>query len=168
MSRKGCLEPWQSYSWKWENGCNLDVETTPDAIELFYTISRNSLPGEKVHIKIALSRTACNYGGECLWFRCPSRGCGRRVARLYLAGKYFLCRHCHDLAYSSQREGKEFRLMNKARKIYRRLGVNSYNDLFLEPKPKGMHLTTYEQLVNRAQEFESEALRAACIRFKII
>jgi len=40
-------------------------------------------------------------GGRA-FFQCPGRGCGRRVRYLYLYGRYFLCRHCHDLCYFSQ------------------------------------------------------------------
>jgi hypothetical protein len=31
--------------------------------------------------------------------------CGKRVAKLYALGRYFLCRHCYRLAYDSQSEG---------------------------------------------------------------
>jgi hypothetical protein len=168
LSRKGCLEPWLRYSWGWQNGCNIIIETSPEAIELAYTISCNGQQGERVHIEVPLSWTSCNYGGKRPWFICPGKGCGRRVAKLYLAGKYFLCRHCHDLAYLSQRQGKEFRLIDKAQKIYRRLGVKSHNDLYFKSKPKGMHQTTYDRLRDEAEELESEGLRAACIRFKLI
>lgn len=160
LNRKGCLEPGQRLSWKWQNGSNITIATEPGAIELFYGISRNGLPREDVHTEIPLSWSSCNYGRERPWFICPGKGCGRRVAKLYLAGKYFLCRHCHELAYSSQREGKEFRSLNKARKIYRRLGVNNCNDLFITSKPKGMHWRTYQKLVDEAQSLELESLSA--------
>lgn len=166
LNRKGCLEPGQRLSWKWQNGGNITIATKPGAIELFYGISRNGQPREDVHIEVPLSWSSCNYGRERPWFICPGKGCGRRVAKLYLAGKYFLCRHCHDLAYSSQREGKEFRSLNKARKIYRSLGVNNCNDLFITSKPKGMHWKTYEKLVDEAQSLELESLYA--IRQKLI
>jgi hypothetical protein len=35
LSRSGCLEPGQRYYWKWQNGCNIVIETKPEAIELF-------------------------------------------------------------------------------------------------------------------------------------
>jgi hypothetical protein len=168
LSRWGSLKPWLRYPLEWNNGSNIVIETRPGAIELFYGISRNGQPREDVHIEVPLSWTSCNYGGKRPWFVCPGKGCGRRVAKLYLAGKYFLCRHCHDLAYLSQRQGKEFRLIDKAQKIYRRLGVKSHNDLYFEPKPKGMHQTTYDRLRDEAEELEDEALQAACIRFKLI
>jgi hypothetical protein len=158
LNRKGCLEPWLRYAWNWQNGCNIVIETTSEAIELFYGISRNEQPREDVHIEVPLSWSSCNYGGKRPWFICPGKGCGRRVAKLYLAGKYFLCRHCHDLAYSSQRERKEFRLLNKAQKICRRLGANNCSDLFDVSKPKGMHQRTYEKLVEEAEELEHESL----------
>ena len=160
LNRWGYLKPWLRYPLKWNNESNIVIETKPGAIELFYGISRNEQPREDVHIEVSLSWSSCNYGRERPWFVCPGKGCGKRVAKLYLAGKYFLCRHCHDLAYSSQRQAKEFRLLDKAQKICRRLGVTNCDDLFGAPKPKGMHRRTYEKLVDGAQELEQESLYA--------
>jgi hypothetical protein len=167
LSRRDCLEPGQWYWWKWEDGSDITIETKPDSIELSYKISRNGQQKEEVRIKVFLSWTSCNYGGKRAWFICPGRGCGKRVAKLYLKGKYFLCRHCHDLAYSSQREGKETRLIYKAQKIYRKLGATNHMDRILKPKPKGMHQATYDRLIDKAEEIDNEALLAACIRFKL-
>jgi hypothetical protein len=166
LNRKGGLEPRQRYSWQWQDGCNIVIKTKPEAIELFYGISRNEQPREDVHIKVPLSWSSCNYGGKRPWFICPGKGCGKRVAKLYLAGNFFLCRHCHGLAYLSQRKAKEFRLLDKAQKICRRLGANNSNDLFGTPKPKGMHWRTYEKLVDEAQEVELESLNAAFQKIK--
>jgi hypothetical protein len=158
--------PGQCYWWKWNDGSSITIETKHDSIELSYKITRNGQK-EEVFIKVFLSWTSCNYGGKRPWFICPGRGCGKRVAKLYQVGKYFLCRHCHDLVYSSQREGKEFRLLDKAQKIYKRLGVTDRMDLGLKPKPKGMHQTTYDRLVSKAEELDDKALWADCIRFKL-
>jgi hypothetical protein len=168
LDRKGCLEPGQRYSFKWQDGSNIVIETRPDAIELDYTISYDG-NSQKVNYEIPLSWTSCNYGGKRPWFICPGKNCNRRVAKLYLKQGHFLCRYCHNLAYSSQREEKEWRLMDKAQKICKRLGVNSLDDLYFEsnPKPKGMHKKTYDRLVEEAYELEFESLRAAGIRFKL-
>jgi hypothetical protein len=57
---------------------------------------------EDVKQKVRLSWTTCHYGGKRPWFICGN--CGRRVAILYVAGKYFACRHCYDLTYRSCQE----------------------------------------------------------------
>jgi hypothetical protein len=107
LSRSGCLGPWRRYSFKWQNGCDIEIETKPDAVKLFYNVSSNGQQQENVYLKVPLYWTPCNYGGKRPWFSCP--GCGRRVAKLYLESRYFLCRHCSNLAYSSQREDKQMR-----------------------------------------------------------
>jgi hypothetical protein len=54
-----------------------------------------------------IATTRPRFGGLRWWFVCPltvnGRPCGRRVGKLYLppAGRYFGCRHCHDLTYTS-------------------------------------------------------------------
>jgi hypothetical protein len=60
------------------------------------------LQGEQVVQEIFLDWTACNFGGCRPWLICMT--CGRRVAVLYLRGKYFACRHCCNLTYSSCQE----------------------------------------------------------------
>lgn len=160
MSRSGCLDPWQRYSWKWQNGCNITIETRPDAIELFYSISYNGQPHEDVSYKVPLSWTSCSYGGKRPWLICPGKSCGKRVAKLYLAGKYFLCRHCNNMAYSSQRDHKGLRLMDKAQRIYQQLGVKNLDYSNLGPKPKGMHQATYDKLLDKARDLELKAMLA--------
>jgi hypothetical protein len=49
---------------------------------------------------IGLTTTKCNYGGERVWFLCPT--CNKRVGTLYRKplSDIFLCRHCLDLTYN--------------------------------------------------------------------
>ena len=71
--------------------------------------------------------------------------CGRRVTKLYGAGRLFACRHCYRLAYASQQESAHQRGLGKSQKIRMRLG-GSPNMLEEFPdKPKGMHWRTYER-----------------------
>lgn len=58
--------------------------------------------GEEVSQEIFLDWTTCNYGGRRPWFICMA--CGRRVAKIYLGGKKFACRHCYNLTYTSCQE----------------------------------------------------------------
>jgi hypothetical protein len=84
--------------------------------------------------------------------------CGRRVAILYGPGKYFLCRHCYDLRYESQREDKNNRALRRAQKIRTRLGGSAN---MMEPfpeRPKGMHHDTYMGLLWEHHEAEMEHL----------
>jgi hypothetical protein len=163
LSKEGCLKPGQRYL-KWQNGCSIAIKTERDAFVLQYAVTHDTQL-ETVDIKIPLSWTSCTYGGKRPWFICPGEGCGRRVAKLYLKDRYFRCRHCHDLAYSSQREGKEKRLMYRSQRICRRLGANSCFDLCLKPKPKGMHQSTYDELSLKAKELDRESLIAAAKKF---
>jgi hypothetical protein len=113
---------------------------------------------EPVEQHISLDRTPCNYGGYRFWFLCPH--CSRRVAVLYGSGKYFLCRHCYGLTYSSQQERLGDRMLRKARKIRTRMDKNNcLFDLF-PLKPKNMHWKTYDRLRNKAE-------RANCVGWKI-
>ena len=118
-----------------------------DQVTLLYRPRRG--PGgewEDVKQTVPLTWTACNFGGERPWFVCPGAGCARRVAVLYGPGKYFLCRHCYDLRYESQREDKMNRALRQAQKLREHLGGSAN---IMEPfpeKPKGMHWSSYERL----------------------
>jgi len=94
---------------------------------------------------LRLAWTPCHYGGKRAWWLCPIPGCGRRVAVLY-AGSVLACRHCHQLAYKSQRETATGRAYRQANKLRARLGwvPGVINDT--GGKPKGMHWTTYGRL----------------------
>ena len=107
--------------------------------------------------------TKCTFGRRT-WFVCPGvlHGvtCGRRVAKLYLNGVYFLCRSCCGLAYATQRESRAGRLTIKAQRIRMRLGGSpSFADPF-PYKPKGMHWVTYWKLRFKADDAEYESVMA--------
>ncbi len=77
---------------------------------------------------------------------------------LHAAGKYFLCRHCYDLSYQSQRDNNTYRSLHRAQKIRKQLGGSAS---MMEPfpeKPKGMHWKTYERLWWKHHEAEMEQL----------
>jgi hypothetical protein len=94
---------------------------------------------------IQLLRTPCNYGSERKWFRCPAKGCGRRVAILYRKGDGFACRHCCQLGYRSQREGRCVLSLKRAQNIRTRLGGSPEWTQPFPPKPKGMHRKRYQR-----------------------
>jgi len=122
---------------------------------------------ESIEQSVSLDRTSCNYGGQRKWFLCPR--CWRRVALLYCAGKYFFCRHCLDLVYTSQQEGPIDRIGRKARRIRERLGAST--DLFapaVYSKPKGMHQKTFERLKEAANDATHHFWQVVAQRFGIV
>ena len=167
LYREGLLKPGGWFSSRWLRG---DKETGSirgfvyrDRVVLSYR-HRSGLgyEWEDVEESVSLEWTPCNFGGERPWFICPGVvngiSCGRRVAILYGLGKYYLCRHCYDLRYESQRENKIYRALHRAQKIRTRLGGSAN---MMEPfpeRPKGMHHATYMRLFWKHGEAHREEL----------
>ncbi len=62
--------------------------------------------------------TPCFFGGKRPWFMCPmihnGQPCIRRVGVLYLVGKFFGCRKCHNLTYySAKTRSKKWSPINR-------------------------------------------------------
>ena len=76
-------------------------------LRLCYTLTAS---GQAIEYTVRLTATRPRFGGLRWWFVCPlsvnGRPCERRVAKLYLPphGRYFGCRHCHNLTYRSAQE----------------------------------------------------------------
>ena len=93
-------------------GIQVSVDDSFGGSYLRLQYTHTSPTGEKAELdyKVELVGTPCNYGGLRYWFICPlvvnARACRRRAAKLYLppGGKYFGCRHCHNLTYRSCKE----------------------------------------------------------------
>jgi hypothetical protein len=128
-----------------------------DRLHLTYRV-RIGGEWEDVNETVRIVRMPCRFGGVRPYFVCPGvvngTACGRRVAKLYGPGRYFLCRHCYRLAHASQSEDVQRRSMRRAYKIRQRLGGNAGTASPLPPKPKGMWRRTYERL--REQAFDAE------------
>lgn len=133
------------------------------AVELSYSWGPEGRK-EDVSYTVPLSWTPCNFGGSRPWFVClgvvNGVPCGRRVAKLYLKGRYFLCRYCHDLAYSSQQEAHRYAALRRCQRIRQKLGGTAN---MIEPfpdKPKGMHLKTYIRLLGEYEKANEEYTQA--------
>ena len=155
LHREGLLKSGRWFSLRWSRaeretgsiGGVVEGTQTPERVILTYR-HRSGPSGEWEDIRepVFLSWTVCNFGGERPWFICPGAGCGRRVAILYGPGRYFLCRHCYDLSYQSQRDNKIYRALHRAQDIRRQLGGSANITQPFPEKPKGMHWRTYERL----------------------
>ena len=164
IQRAGLLVPGQSFGWQWTRGgekiASINMRTDFDSPLCKVTLDYRTRPhgGEwkDMNYPVYVSWTGCNYGGQRVWWLCSARGCGRRVAVLY-GGSVYACRHCHKLAYRTQREQAHDRASSKADKLRERLGWDAGILNGNGGKPKGMHWRTFDSLqathdhhVNRA------------------
>jgi hypothetical protein len=93
------------------------------------------------------------FGGLRWWFLCPR--CATRRAKLYvrLGGRHFACRECHRLRYTSQCLSMPERWRYRADVFLRRAGCHS-SDSFYD-KPKWMRWATFNEIIDRAEEFDA-------------
>lgn len=122
----------------------VSVHGDGNSITLAYAIG-----GKKFVERVAINKTAVHLGGHRPWFLCPT--CERRVAVLY-GGERFRCRHCLDLRYVAQREGKRHRAISKIQRVRIRLGGSGN---LMEPRPcrpRYMHTRTFERLIREEDE----------------
>jgi hypothetical protein len=149
--REGQLHAGQRFSCSWTRGGTpsgtISVQTEPDAVVLTFRYrSSTDTEWESVEQRVPITWTACHLGGRRPWFRCGGQSCGRRVALLYLADKFFACRRCCGLPYASQQESLWCRGLRKAQKIRARLGGSPNMAEVFPARPKGMHCRTYDRL----------------------
>jgi hypothetical protein len=167
LHREGLVVSVYRFSWSWSRAGRevasiaalVEGNDGPERVVLLFRHRRGlGADWEDVQQAVELDWTPCNFGGERPWFVCPGAECGRRVAVLHAAGKYFLCRHCYDLTYQSQRDDKMYRALHRAQKIRKRLGGSANMVEPFPEKPGGMHWRTYERLSWEHHEAEMEQL----------
>lgn len=121
---------------------------TASSIEVNY-----SYRGKSYRYPIQLTKTSCNYGGHRYWWLCPK--CSKRVAVLYCAGRY-VCRGCIGACYQSQLQQPIDRLFSRADTIRQRLGWQAGIAHGIGERPKGMHYSTYDRLVNEHEQLTAK------------
>ena len=171
LQRAGLLTLGRTFVWHWtcndENVASIQVRTEVDRLNLSYRIRSNGGEWQPMEYPLYLQWTPCNLGGRRVWFLCPAKGCGRRVAILF-GGAIFACRHCHKLAYQCQRETDDDRAMRRAETIRRRLGWLPGIDNPECGKPKGMHWRTFERLKAEHDAFADASWAGMSKRIELI
>jgi hypothetical protein len=165
LHREGWLRPGWTGTLRWsrdgEDAGSIGLRASEGRITLTCRYRWLDEEWQDVEEQVPIVRTPCHFGGVRPWFVCPGvvNGvpCGRRVGKLYGSGRYFLCRHCHGLAYQSQREQPHERALRRANGIRVRLGGEPGMLCPFPWKPKGMHWRTYGRLRQRAQDAEMMA-----------
>jgi hypothetical protein len=151
LHRNGLLAPERTFHLQWSRngaatGSISGVAGDSEIVLLYRSRPNGQEEWDNVRERVALDWTPCHYGGRRPWFLCPGRSCGRRVAVLYSASKYFLCRHCYHLTYATCSMDITNRAREKEQKIRRRLGGSESLMAPFPNRPKGMHGSTYFRL----------------------
>lgn len=159
MHKQGWLKMGARGDLNWSRGGepngSISYYYNDDTLRLSYRYRKRGGEWKPIEQEVPIDHTACHYGGERPWFRCPS--CSRRVALIYMADSLFLCRHCYKLPYESQQQGWRDRLITQKHKLGERVFEHyEYGEGY--GKKKGMHWKTYERLHKRYQAKESAYL----------
>ena len=165
LHKAACLRPGWWGGWQWtrdgEKVSSINLRAETDHLHLTYRVRVGGGEWEDVAETVRIVRVACRFGGARPYFICPGvvKGiaCGRRVAKLYGPGRYFLCRHCYRLAHASQSEDTCDRTLRRANKIRQRLGGDPGMVTPFPAKPKGMWRRTYERMWEQALAAETRA-----------
>ncbi len=151
MRKAGVLNAGFIGGWQWTEGgervASISLRAETGRLVLTYRTRPNGGEWEDVKEPIPIVESACAFGGARPWFQCPGvrngQYCGRRVGKLFLGQRYFVCRHCLRLAYSSQSEDPMHRHNRRANKMRMALGGEPGTASMPPRKPKGMHWRTY-------------------------
>jgi hypothetical protein len=166
LREKGCLRPGWSGACQWTDGnkvCSINLSAESERLHLSYKVRVGDGRWEDVAEVISVCSLPCRFGGSRSYFRCPGRDgtdCGRRVAKLHLSRRYFLCRRCNQLAYASQFEQPWKRALRRVNKLKQRLSINVGIAEPLPEKPKGMWTRTYGRLLDEILQAEILAYEA--------
>lgn len=158
----------------WSNGAKINIITFQNKIIADYRYQLNNYEEwQNVKDSIYFSQLTNNYGGNRLYFICPS--CNNRFRFLYIRCGYFRCRNCNKLNYPTSRKGKndipaikmQTILSNKFKLNTKEL---SYMDMaeYIPDKPKGMHWATYYNLLDeleKAQDDYNKMVLRVCYSF---
>ena len=175
IQRAGLLVPGRSFCWQWSRGgekiASINLRTDYDAplskVTLDYRTRPHGGEWKDMNYPVYVSWTGCNYGGQRVWWLCPAVGCGRRVAVLY-GGSVYACRHCHMLAYSTQREQAHDRAGSRADTIRKRLSWDAGILNLPGGKPKGMHWRTFDRLQAAHDAHVNQALVGIAAKMGIL
>ena len=173
LAAKGCLRSGCSSTCQWTDGnevVSINLSAEAERLRLSYAVRAGDGGREDVVDTISVVYLRCRFGGSRAYFICPGPGggtnCGRRITKLHLSGRYFLCRHCNQLVYACQYEQPWKRAIRRGNKLRQRLGIGvGLAELFPE-KPKGMWTRTYGRLLDEILEAEIQANEAQANRIK--
>ena len=171
LAAKGCLRPGCSSTGQWLSGnevTSIEMYAELDRLHLSYALRAGTGERENVVETIPLDRRPRHFGGLRAYFLCPGNtaaGCGRRLTKLFLAHRLFLCRHCNQIAYASQYEQPWQRAFRRANKLRQRLHIAGIAAP-LPRIPRGMSADTYARRLEELLQAETLATEACADRLQ--
>lgn len=159
LKRAGVLEPGACRICRWSIAgreiASIGVHGEIAGLRLVYATGSGA-NRRRVEDRINILSRPCRFGGARPFFCCPR--CGAAVLSLYLCSTRFLCRHCADLTYPTQRERGRDRRLRRANKLRRRLGGEEGAFNGAPERPRGMWTRTYQRLAAELERHDQAAL----------
>lgn len=160
-----------SCTWSGDRETVVNVYHEPGSVVLSYDYPTGEGAVEPVRERVEVVWVPCRFGGCRPFFICPAvvdgRACRRRVPRLYQGGRYFACRRCYGLVYTSQRQSATERALARAQRIRMRLGGSASIMEPFPPRRKWMRRAKYDRLFDAALDAElrwERGVRQLCAR----
>jgi hypothetical protein len=163
LLQKGALRPGAGVTITWSedtaSGASGEISASigiiisaPCDIALIYTATDSDGSRDHAYI-VPLVWVDCHFGGRRPYFICPgvvnNVPCHHRVAKLYKPQNrsLFLCRHCHNLTYSSCNESGDvhFTAVRRTKRAAQKLGLSNPEEAYTMDRPKGMHKRTFKR-----------------------
>jgi len=157
LQRDGCLKDGMAYDWAWKDDqgnvtSSISMRIHGGGVQFDYRMGEH-----RVSQHVSTTATACNYGGNRVWFICPH--CNRRCAHVYISRK-LACRNCQRLKYPSQSDDETDASWRRQCKLAAKIGAK-HNEWAWKQKPKGMHQSTFQRI--RGEIIEEETQREALL-----
>jgi hypothetical protein len=93
-----------------EKVASITLRAEADRLHLSYRVRALGGEWQDVDEAVHIIRVPCRFGGARAYFTCPGVingvSCARHVAKLYGAGRYFVCRHCYRLSLCQPERGR--------------------------------------------------------------
>lgn len=142
---------WQK-SFRWNDGASVTVSFRPAL-----AIVETRLPGlATIETTVELDTTPLHFGGHRVWWKCPC--CQARAGVLYWQAGRWQCRRCAALVHESTRQSDDSRAYARVKKVRNALGWGGGLVSPMGERPKGMHRSTYQRLM---QELTDASIAAA-------
>lgn len=139
---------------------HVEHDTERDTFSAFYVWKGREDEAGPIRSTVRLERRSCRFGGTRPYFICPR--CTRRTLRLAVLAGGMTCGRCGKITWGSRRETETQRLVRKANKVARRLGLDYFGD---PPKrPPHMRAATYARIMAELEPLKAEINRRVAVR----